>query len=104
MRKIASAAMVAFGTLMLIGNAEAAAPQSARTPTVAVTIPTAAEVQMVVSHAHAHLRKEPSTKSAVLATLNKGDKLTLIEKVAGGKWAHVKTDKAEGYVALSLLK
>jgi hypothetical protein len=28
----------------------------------------------------------------------------VIEKVAGGKWAHVKADKFEGYVAISLLK
>ena len=39
-----------------------------------------------------------------LTTLKKGAKVDVIEKVPGGKWAHVKTDKFDGYIALSLLK
>jgi uncharacterized protein YgiM (DUF1202 family) len=36
--------------------------------------------------------------------LKKGTKVDVIEKSADGKWAHVKSGKIEGYIALSLLK
>lgn len=63
-----------------------------------------ADMQAVVVHSYAHLREKPNTSSKLLATLKKGTKLEVIEKVEGGKWAHVKTDKLEGYVATNLIK
>jgi len=65
---------------------------------------TVADTQAVVTHSYAHLREKPDTSSKLLATLKKGTKLDVIEKVEGGKWAHVKTDKLEGYVATNLIK
>jgi uncharacterized protein YgiM (DUF1202 family) len=103
MRKLVSLSAIAFGALLFAGAADAASPQTAPAATSA-TIVHAADVTMVVSHSYAHLRKEPNTKSDILATLKKGTKVDVIEKVANGKWAHVKVDKFDGYIAASLLK
>jgi uncharacterized protein YgiM (DUF1202 family) len=103
MSKIAIA-VAAVGSLMLAGAAQAAAPQSITPTTPPALLQTATDATMVVSHSYAHLRKGPDTKSAVLATLKKGTKVDVIEKVAAGKWAHVKVGNTEGYVAVSLLK
>ena len=89
---------------MLTTGAQAASPQTpASTATPPASVQTA-DTTMVVSHGFAHVRKAADTKSAILATLKKGTKVDVIEKVPGGKWAHVKTDKLDGYIALSLLK
>jgi uncharacterized protein YgiM (DUF1202 family) len=103
MRKLVSFSAVALSAVLFAGAADAASPQAAPATAGAQVIRTA-DVMMVVSHSYAHLRKEPNTKSAILTTLKKGTKVDVIEKVAGGKWAHVKVDKFEGYVAVSLLK
>jgi uncharacterized protein YgiM (DUF1202 family) len=104
MKKIVSLSAAAITALMLTGAAQAASPQTPpQSAGATVSVPTA-DVMMVVSHGYAHVRKDPNTKSQVLATLKKGAKVDVIEKVAGGKWAHVKADKVEGYIALSLLK
>jgi uncharacterized protein YgiM (DUF1202 family) len=103
MRKLVSLSAMAFGVVLLAGAADAASPQSAPATTGSAIVH-AADVTMIVSHSYAHLRKEPNTKSTVLATLKKGTKVDVIEKVANGKWAHVKVDKFDGYVAASLLK
>ena len=103
MKKIATLSIAAATALLLGGAAQAASPQTPAPSTVAVSVQTASTM-MVVSHATAHLRKSPNTKSPILATLKRGTKVEVIEKVAGGKWAHVKANKLEGYVALSLLK
>jgi uncharacterized protein YgiM (DUF1202 family) len=103
MSKIAIA-VATIGSLMLAGAAQAAAPQSVASPTPPAFVQTSNDVTMVVSHPYAHLRKAPDTKSAVLATLKKGTKVDVIQKVAAGKWAHVKVGNTEGYVAVSLLK
>jgi uncharacterized protein YgiM (DUF1202 family) len=90
---------------MLIGTANAATPSlTPATMAPSVHARLAADVTMVVVHSYAHLRKEPNTHSDILATLKKGAKVDVIEKVAGGKWAHVKVDKLDGYVATALLK
>ena len=103
MRKTTPWTLALIGSAMLAGSAFAAAPQGpSLTPATAITRNTAV-VQMVVKHAYAHLRKAPTTKSAILAKLKKGTKVEVIEKVAHGKWAHVKVGKLEGYIALSLL-
>jgi len=104
MRKLVSySAAMALSAVLFAGAADAASPQT--TPSAAgTTVVQTADVTMVVSHSYAHLRKEPNTKSDILATLKKGTKVDVIEKVAGGKWAHVKVDKYDGYVAISLLK
>jgi len=104
MKKVLSLSAAAIAAAMLTTAAQAASPQTpAPTSSAQVSIQTA-DVSMVVSHGYAHIRKDPNTKSPVLATLKKGTKVDVIEKVPGGKWAHVKTDKFDGYIALSLLK
>lgn len=65
---------------------------------------TVADMQATVTHAYAHLREKPTTSSKLLGTLKKGTKVDIIEKVEGGKWAHVKANNLEGYVATNLLK
>ena len=64
----------------------------------------AAATQMTVSHAYAHLREKPTTKSALLATLKHGTKVEVLDKVDDGKWTHVKVGSKEGYISTSLLK
>lgn len=103
MKKIVSLSIAAAAAIMLGGAAQAASPQAPAPAAAAVSIRTA-DTAMVVSHGYAHLRKDPNTKSQILATLKKGTKVEVLEKVAGGKWAHVKSGKVEGYIALSLLK
>jgi uncharacterized protein YgiM (DUF1202 family) len=103
MKKIVSLTLAATAAMMLGGAAQAASPQTPAPAAAALSVRTA-DTAMVVSHTTAHLRKGPNTKSAILATLKKGTKVDVIEKVAGGKWAHVKADKLEGYIAVSLLK
>jgi uncharacterized protein YgiM (DUF1202 family) len=103
MRKLVTLSAMAVGAVLFAGAADAASPQTAPA-TVGSAVVNTADVTMVVSHSYAHLRKEPNTKSDVLATLKKGTKVDVIEKVANGKWAHVKVDKFDGYVAASLLK
>jgi hypothetical protein len=103
MRKLVSFSAVALSAVLFAGAADAASPQAVPAPTAAAVVETA-DVTMVVNHSYAHLRKEPNTKSDIVATLKKGTKVDVIEKVAGGKWAHVKVDKVEGYVAVGLLK
>ena len=103
MRKLVTLSAIAFSAVLFAGVADAASPQSAPAATGSAIVNTA-DMTMVVSHGYAHLRKEPNTKSDILATLKKGTKVDVIEKVANGKWAHVKVDKFDGYVAASLLK
>lgn len=103
MHKILSLSAAAIAAVLLTGAAEAASPQAAAIDSAPTSIQ-AADVTMVVSHGYAHVRKAPNTKSQILATLKKGAKVEVIEKMPGGKWAHVKTGKIDGYVALSLLK
>src|SRR3954470_10894572 len=104
MKTIISISTAAIVAAMLTTAAYAASPQSSAPANNApVSVQTAATT-MVVSHGYAHVRKDPNTKSQILGTLKKGAKVDVIEKVPGSKWAHVKTDKFDGYVALSLLK
>jgi uncharacterized protein YgiM (DUF1202 family) len=104
MKKIISLATAAIAAAMLTTAAQAASPQTpASTATPPASVLTA-DVSMVVSHGYAHVRKDPNTKSQILATLKKGTKVDVIEKMPDGKWAHVKGDKFDGYIALSLLK
>ncbi|HVJ44387.1 MAG TPA: SH3 domain-containing protein [Dongiaceae bacterium] len=94
-------AAVALGSLVS-GSASAlslSVPQVAHQTAIAI-----ADTQGVVTHAYAHLREKPSTSSKLLGTLKKGTKVDIIEKVEGGKWAHVKANNLEGYVATNLLK
>ena len=94
-------ATLALGSLAS-GSASAlslAVPQVQHQSAIAV-----ADTQAVVTHAYAHLREKPSTSSKLLGTLKKGTKVDIIEKVEGGKWAHVKANNLEGYVATNLLK
>jgi len=104
MKTFIAISAAAITAAMLTTAAYAASPQtSAPTNNAPASIQTA-DVTMVVSHGYAHVRKDPNTKSQILATLKKGTKVDVIEKVPGSKWAHVKTGTFDGYVALSLLK
>jgi uncharacterized protein YgiM (DUF1202 family) len=104
MKKIISISAAAILAGMLTTAAQAASPQTPATNGSAPAVEQTAETAMVVSHATAHVRKDANTKSPILATLKKGAKVDVIEKSADGKWAHVKSGKVEGYIALSLLK
>ena len=103
MLRIASWTISAVSAVILAGAAQAASPQLP-SPALTATAQTAANTMMLVGYSYAHLRKDPNTKSPILATLKHGTKVDVIEKVAGGKWAHVKVDKLEGYVSVNLLK
>ena len=103
MKKILSISAAALAAAMLTTGAQAASPQATPAKNMPVAVQTA-DTTMVVSHGYAHVRKGPDTKSTILATLKKGTKVDVIEKMPGGKWAHVKSDKFDGYIALSLLK
>ena len=104
MKTFISISAAAITAAMLTTAAHAASPQTSAPTNNAPAYIQTADVSMVVSHGYAHVRKDPNTKSQILATLKKGTKVDVIEKVPGGKWAHVKSDKFDGYVALSLLK
>ncbi|GAB2175548.1 SH3 domain-containing protein [Dongia sp. agr-C8] len=104
MKKIISLSAAAILAAMLTGAAQAASPQAPASAGNAPVVVQAAQVAMVVSHSTAHIRKDPNTKSPVLATLKKGAKVDVIAKTPDGKWAHVKSGKVDGYIALSLLK
>jgi len=73
-------------------------------PALPASLQIAANMQMVVAHSYANLREQPTTHSKLLAKLNKGTKLDVIEKVSGGKWTHVKVNNMEGYISTNLLK
>ena len=104
MKTFVSLSAALITATMLTAGAQAASPQTPASTTVPAASMQTADTMMVVSHGFAHVRKEANTKSPILATLKKGTKVDVIEKVPGGKWAHVKGDKFDGYVALSLLK
>ena len=105
MKKIISISAAAITAALLTASAQAASPQApASTAGNAPFVEQTADMAMVVSHATAHVRKDANTKSPVLATLKKGTKVDVIEKSPDGKWAHVKSGKVDGYIALSLLK
>ena len=66
---------------------------------------TVADIQMKVWAAGgANLRAMPTTTSKILAKLPTGTKVTVIEKVAGGSWAHVKVNGKEGYIDSRLVE
>ena len=104
MKKIVSISAAAILAGMLTTAAHAASPQTPATSGNTAAVAQTAETAMVVSHATAHVRKDANTKSPILATLKKGTKVDVIEKTKDGKWAHVKSDKFDGYIAISLLK
>ena len=83
----------------------ASAGMISTTPAPATTsVLTVADTEMTVenSYGYANLRAKPSTSAKVLEKLNKGTKVTVVEKV--GDWFHVKVGTTEGYVMTKLLK
>jgi uncharacterized protein YgiM (DUF1202 family) len=88
-----------------IGTASAA--MISTTPAPAKTaVTTVADTEMTVqnSYGYANLRQKPSTSSKLLQKLQQGTKVTVIEKVSGGAWSHVKVGDKEGYIQSKLLK
>jgi uncharacterized protein YgiM (DUF1202 family) len=63
-----------------------------------------ADRQMLVAVNDSHLRAQPTTHSARLATLKRGTKVDVVELVDHGKWAHVKVVGKTGYISANLLK
>jgi uncharacterized protein YgiM (DUF1202 family) len=84
-----------------IGTASAGMISTAPATTSVLTV---ADTEMTVenSYGYANLRAKPSTSAKVLEKLNKGTKVTVVEKV--GDWSHVKVGTTEGYVMTKLLK
>ena len=88
-----------------IGTASAAMISTTPAPvkTAALTV---ADTEMTVqnSYGYANQRQKPSTSSKLLQKLQQGTKVTVIEKVSGGAWSHVKVGDKEGYIQTKLLK
>ena len=103
MRTIYAAAVGLIVAAVLTGGASAGTFSTPAVPSMPAFQKIAA-MQMAVSYTYANLREKPTTSSKLLAKLNKGTKVDVIEKVAGGKWAHVKVNNMEGYIATKLLK
>ena len=103
MRNSLLAAAGIAATIMITTDAAAATLQTPPAPS-APGIQVAATMEMVVSHSYANLREQPTTHSKLLAKLKHGTKVEVLEKVAGGKWTHVKVNNMEGYISTSLLK
>jgi uncharacterized protein YgiM (DUF1202 family) len=103
MRKFSSAVIVLASSIVMAGAASAASISVPNVPA-KPAFQTVADKQMVVSHPYANLREKPTTSSKLLGKLDKGTKVDVIEKVAGGKWTHVKVNNMEGYIATNLLK
>jgi len=102
--RISYLAAVGFAAAVMATSGAWAATLSMPAAPAAPALHTVADMQMVVSNAYAHLREKPTTKSKLLGTLNKGTKVDVVEKVEGGKWAHVKVNNMEGYISANLLK
>jgi uncharacterized protein YgiM (DUF1202 family) len=47
---------------------------------------------------------QPVSSSKVVSTLAAGTKVTVLDKTANGKWAHVQVGTSTGYVLLKTLK
>ena len=86
-----------------IGTASAGMISTTPAPA-ATSVFTVADTKMTVEnpYGYANLRAKPTTSSKVLENLNKGTKVTVVEKV--GAWSHVKVGTTEGYVMTKLLK
>jgi uncharacterized protein YgiM (DUF1202 family) len=95
-------AAAGFAAAFLISGVASAATLSMPAAPTAPAFHTVADMQMMVAHSYAHLREKPSTSSKILATLNHGTKVDVIEK--GGKWTHVKANNMDGYISTNLLK
>ena len=88
-----------------IGTASAAMISTTPAPDKAAVV-RVADTEMTVqnSYGYANLRAKPSTSSKLVQKLQQGTKVTVIEKVSNGAWAHVKVGSKEGYVQTKLLK
>ena len=104
MRMMRQATLALAANLAVLGQASAGmiVPPLAMAP----AVETIADVEMTVSnqYGYANLRQKPTTSSKLLDKLPQGTKVTVIEKVAGGTWAHVKVGGKEGYIQAKLLK
>jgi uncharacterized protein YgiM (DUF1202 family) len=103
MRNSCLAAASIAVAIMVSAGAQAATFPMLVTPTTP-GFQVVASMQMEVAHSYANLREKPTTHSKLLAKLDKGTKVDVIEKVSGGKWTHVKVNSMEGYISTNLLK
>jgi uncharacterized protein YgiM (DUF1202 family) len=94
---------LALSALLVSGSASAAMLSPPAVPANPMLV-TVDAMQMMVSSSYAHLREKPTTHSKMLATLDHGTKVDVIEKVDAGKWVHVKAKGMDGYIAANLLK
>jgi len=100
--RISYIAAVGFAAAFMVTGGASAATISIPSAPTSPAFHTVADMQMIVAHAYAHLREKPTTSSKILATLNKGAKVDVVEK--GGKWTHVKANNMDGYISTNLLK
>jgi uncharacterized protein YgiM (DUF1202 family) len=96
-------AALALSALLVSGSTSAAMISPSGVPANPMLV-TVAATQMMVSSSYAHLREKPTTHSKMLGTLDHGTKVDVVEKVAGGKWVHVKANGMDGYISANLLK
>ena len=67
-------------------------------------LPIAVLAQEAATNRNANLRRDPSTRSPVIAVLPKGARLTLVDASADGGFYHVRTeDDRVGWIAVRLL-
>jgi uncharacterized protein YgiM (DUF1202 family) len=86
-----------------VGRADATTmwiPSAAQKPTY---LPIA-EMEMTVTAQTADLRAHPSPDGKVLGKLTRGTKVTVLETVSSGEWAHVRVNNKEGYIFSKYLK
>jgi uncharacterized protein YgiM (DUF1202 family) len=105
MRPLQKAAFLAFAGL-IAANLAPASPRSTPALPLAQGYVTVADTVMTVSNlaGYANLRKEASSRSALVEKLTAGTKVTILGKTAGGKSYHVKVGDKEGYIVRNLLK
>jgi uncharacterized protein YgiM (DUF1202 family) len=103
MRNMLSAAVLLAAA---IGPAFGASAGVVSTPPVSAAplYRTVADTELTVSKAHVNLREQPARSGKLLKKLAQGTKVTVIETTPDGKWAHVRVNNLEGYVAANSLK
>jgi uncharacterized protein YgiM (DUF1202 family) len=100
-----NAAALALATALTLGHAAFAGTMSVPPVPLSSMYQTVADIQMKVWAAGgANLRAMPTTSSKILAKLPAGTTVTVIEKVAGGSWAHVKVNGLDGYIDSRLVE
>jgi uncharacterized protein YgiM (DUF1202 family) len=102
-RNILSAAVLLAAAIGSAAGASAGA-WSSPPASVAPLYRTVAATELTVSKAYVNLRDHPARSGKLVKKLTQGTKVTVIETTPDGKWAHVRVNNLEGYVAANSLK